>query len=168
MKNHLFGLTMMNKTWQDRCMAVAKLCASWSKDPSTKVGACLSRNNKRTLSTGFNRFPTWIEDTQENWNDRTFKYQRVIHAEMVALQSALEFYPRSVPGSTMVSSFPVCPSCMRELVSCGITRVVQPRLEDTAGFDKKHPEWVDQWKVLEADAIKIAESNGVEVVIHGQ
>lgn len=40
--------------WDDRFMHLALLVATWSKDPSTKVGACIVDQRKRIVSVGFN------------------------------------------------------------------------------------------------------------------
>lgn len=44
----------MNK-WHSRFMEMANLVASWSKDPSTKVGAVIVDDKRRIVSVGYNR-----------------------------------------------------------------------------------------------------------------
>jgi len=39
-------------TWDEYFMAIAKLSAMRSKDPSTQVGACIVSNDNRILSIG--------------------------------------------------------------------------------------------------------------------
>lgn len=158
----------MNKLWQDRCMAVAKLVATWSHDPSTKVGAVLSRNNKRTLSTGHNHFPAGHSNDPALWADREYKYKHVIHAEIAALKQALSYNKRLVEGSTMVVNFPVCPDCMLALALHGVSTVVQPRLEDTEGYAERGQKWINQWRKWMAEAAQVAADHCVVVVEHGQ
>ena len=40
--------------WDEYFMAIAKLSAMRSKDPSTQVGACIVSNDNRILSIGYN------------------------------------------------------------------------------------------------------------------
>ena len=42
--------------WDRRFMDMARLVASWSKDPSSQVGAVITRG-KFVISVGFNGFP---------------------------------------------------------------------------------------------------------------
>ena len=41
-------------SWEEYFMAIAKLSAMRSKDPSTQVGACIVSNDNRILSIGYN------------------------------------------------------------------------------------------------------------------
>ena len=41
-------------SWDEYFMGVAQLAAERSKDPSTRVGACIVDGEKRILSTGYN------------------------------------------------------------------------------------------------------------------
>ena len=43
--------------WNEYFMAIAKLSAMRSKDPSTQVGACIVSNDNRILSIGYNGAP---------------------------------------------------------------------------------------------------------------
>ena len=54
---------MISLKWQLRFMDEAKARASWSKDPSTRVG-CVAVNPERktVIGSGFNGFPRGIED----------------------------------------------------------------------------------------------------------
>ena len=52
-------MSELNK-WDKRYLALAKEVASWSKDPSTQVGAITVGNKKEVLSQGFNGFPRGI------------------------------------------------------------------------------------------------------------
>lgn len=158
----------MNKLWRDKHTSVAKLASTWSHDPSTKVGAVLARN-KRTLATGFNRFPEGHSNAPELWVDREYKYKHVIHAEIIALQNAQRYCDEKlVRGSTMVTNFPACPDCIRAMAAAGVLRVIQPRLEDTEGFPLRATAWVDHWRGLVQEAAQTAAGLGVEVVEHGQ
>ena len=51
--------------WDNRFLELAKLIGSWSKDPSTQVGAVIVDNNNRILSIGFKGFPKGVEDSEK-------------------------------------------------------------------------------------------------------
>ena len=65
--------------WDLRFIEMASLVASWSKDPSTKVGAVITNDKNHVVSLGFNGFPRGVED-RLNVNRET-KLARTIHAE---------------------------------------------------------------------------------------
>lgn len=58
--------------WDRRFMEMAQLVSTWSKDPSTKIGAVLVRSNK-IVATGYNGFPSGIVDDKRLQN-RDKKY----------------------------------------------------------------------------------------------
>ena len=49
-------------TWHNRFMDIAKQVATWSKDPSTKVGAIIVDENNKIISTGYNGALPQIDD----------------------------------------------------------------------------------------------------------
>src|ERR1051326_2813900 len=53
--------------WDRRFLELAKHVSSWSKDPSTKVGAVIVDANRRVVATGYNGFPRGVEDTPERY-----------------------------------------------------------------------------------------------------
>ena len=79
---------MHGKAWGDRYIHLAKEISTWSKDPSTKVGAVVIGNNGEVLSQGYNGFPRGIKDTPQRLKDREKKYNLVVHAEMNAIYNA--------------------------------------------------------------------------------
>ena len=54
----------MNK-WDTRFLKLAKEIATWSKVPSTQVGA-IGVKDRRILATGYNGFPKGIEEKKDN------------------------------------------------------------------------------------------------------
>ena len=90
-----------NIKWDAYFMSLAKLSAFRSKDPNTKVGACIVNKNKYVVSLGYNGMPTGVNETKKN-NDEYFswdrpkdkddvlnsKYTFVIHAEQNAIINA--------------------------------------------------------------------------------
>ena len=71
----------MNK-WDKKYLDLARCIASWSKDPSTKIGAVAIGLKGQVLAQGYNGFPRGIEDTYDRLNIREEKYKYIVHAEM--------------------------------------------------------------------------------------
>lgn len=75
--------------WDEYFMAIAKLSAMRSKDPSTQVGACIVSNDNRILSIGYNGAPNGFDDEAFPWgregDNLNTKYPYVCHAEMLSL-----------------------------------------------------------------------------------
>ena len=55
-------------TWDEYFMAIAKLSAMRSKDPSTQVGACIVEEDNRILSIGYNGAPNGFNDDEFPWD----------------------------------------------------------------------------------------------------
>lgn len=109
----------MNK-WDKRFFNMCELVASWSKDPSTKVGAVIVDNFNRVLSIGYNGFPRGVEDLSVRYLDCKTKYQMVIHAEENAILNAT-----SSLENTTVYIYPLCPcsNCAARIIQAGIKTV---------------------------------------------
>jgi dCMP deaminase len=115
--------------WDERFLKLAELVATWSKDPSTQVGAVIVDNQNRIVSTGFNGFPRGIFDDSEVTRD--VKLMRTIHAET----NALLFAQRDVSGMTIYVTHHPCANCAAKIIQSGITRVVVTKLDDN--FDAR-------------------------------
>lgn len=106
-------------------MRLAEHVSHWSKDPSTQVGAVIVRQDKTVASLGFNGFPRGVEDV--NLEDRTYKYARIIHAEMNAILASKE----DLSGYHLyVSPFAPCSSCASAIIQSGITKVTAPKIPE--------------------------------------
>ncbi len=111
---------MMNK-WDRRFLLLAKQISTWSKDPSTQVGAVLVRPNKTICSVGFNGFPAGFNDSPKLYNDRELKYKAVKHAE----ENAILFSSEPIDGYTMyVYPLAPCSLCAGDMAQKSIGRVV--------------------------------------------
>lgn len=107
--------------WDRRFLSLAEHVASWSKDPSTQVGAVIVRPDKTIASLGFNGLPRGVPDLPETLADRETKYAIVVHAEINAVLHARE----SLAGYTLyVWPFHPCSNCASAIVQAGIGRVV--------------------------------------------
>lgn len=110
--------------WDERYLSLAKEVSTWSKDPSTQVGAVTVGNKKEVLSQGFNGFPRNINDIDERYNNRETKYKFVVHAEMNAIYNAT-YSGVSLDGATLyVYGLPICSECAKGIIQVGIKKVV--------------------------------------------
>ena len=137
---------MSMTNWDDRFIGLAKLVGSWSKDPSTQVGAVIVDEKKRIVSIGFNGFPSGVQDSEERLHNRDLKYDIIIHAEA----NALAFANRSVEGCTIYTwPFQPCSRCAGLIIQSGIKRVVSVVLDR------------DRWKKNFEIARQLFEESGI-------
>ena len=139
----------MTTKWHYRHMAAAELVASWSKDPSTKVGARIVDAQHRVISEGFNGPPRGVNDDPAI--DRETKLRRTIHAE----KNAILFAQRDLTGATLyVTHFP-CSQCAAFIVQAGIKQVVTR---------PPAPAFFERWKGDIEEAERIFADAGVDWV----
>lgn len=111
-------------SWDEYFMGVALLSSYRSKDPNTKVGACIVNKHKRIVGIGYNGFPYGCSDDEFPWErDGDFcntKYPYVVHAEPNAILNSTS----DLHGATLyVSLFP-CNECMKLIIQSGIKEIV--------------------------------------------
>jgi dCMP deaminase len=113
----------LNDVWDSRFLRIAQEVSTWSKDPSTKVGAVIVDNGNRVVSMGYNGFPQGVAD-DERLDDREAKYKRIVHAEM----NALLFSSKPVVDCRIYTyPFLPCPRCAGPLIQAGINMVICPK-----------------------------------------
>jgi dCMP deaminase len=114
------------RTWDKRFLEMAQLISSWSKDPSTQVGAVIVDNKHRIVSLGYNGLPHGVHDHSYRLENRDLKLQMTIHAE----QNAILFATKPLDGCTLYT-WPIqcCASCASLVIQSGIKRVVSPDLD---------------------------------------
>lgn len=118
----------MRSKWDGRYLDLAATVATWSKDPSTQVGAVIVSPVNRVIAVGFNGFPTGVKD-DDRLEDRDLKYELIIHGEMNAIITA----GRDLHGFSLYTHpFLPCARCAAVVIQAGISRVVAPvcRRED--------------------------------------
>lgn len=135
-------------SWDYKWLDAAEFFARWSKDPSTKVGAVVVRNN-RILSSGFNGFPTGVLDDNALLAQREEKYQRIVHAETNALIGV------DVRRGTLYSTHCPCSSCAGLIINAGISRVVT--------FEPQ-PDMKSRWPNMDI-SLDMFEQSGVVVAL---
>lgn len=128
--------------WDQRYLNLAKVVASWSKDPSRQIGSVAIGEKGQVLAQGYNGFPRGISDNPERLQVRAVKYRYVVHAEMNVIYNA-SYSGVSLANSTLyVHGLPVCAECAKGIIQVGIRRVVIPRQEtpenwkDSCAFTK--------------------------------
>lgn len=154
---------MNNPKWNARFLDLARLVASWSKDPSTKVGAVIVGPDMEIRSTGFNGFPRGIADTAERLTNREEKLNLVVHAEMNAILNAARFgvelkgctmYVVATDQSGSVWGGPPCTRCTVEVIQAGIATIVS--------YPKKSAP--SRWHASLAAAESLLHESGVNLV----
>ena len=129
--------------WDQRYLSLAKEISTWSKDPSTQVGAVTVGCKKEVLSQGFNGFPRNINDTDERYNNKETKYKFVVHAEMNAIYNAT-YSGTSLDGATLyIYGLPICSECAKGIIQVGIKKVVVKK-------SKELDYWNDSFKLSKA------------------
>lgn len=108
-----------SEKWAGRFMDMAKLVGSWSRDPSSKVGAVIAKD-KRVISMGFNGFPAGTRDDDDLYENRERKYLRVVHAE----KNAILFAKQDLKDCTIYATHFPCCQCAAFIIQSGITQVV--------------------------------------------
>ena len=109
----------MNK-WDKNFLELAKTVSTFSKDPSTQVGAVIVDDDNRVVSIGYNGFPKGVKD-DHRLDNREMKYEMIVHAEA----NALLFANAPVSGCTIYTwPFQPCSRCASLIIQAGIRRVV--------------------------------------------
>lgn len=112
---------MIMDKWDKRFIELAEHVSTWSKDPSTKVGAVIVDNDRRIVSVGYNGFPAGVDDDTDRYDDREVKYEMIIHGEI----NAILFANKDLKGCTLYTwPFQPCSRCASIVVQKGISRVV--------------------------------------------
>jgi dCMP deaminase len=110
--------------WTQRFMELAAHIATWSKDPSTKVGAVIVDKKRRVIGLGYNGFPRGVSDSKDRYEHRPTKYKLVVHSEANAILNANA--NRSVEGCTLYTTKFPCTDCTKLIIQSGIAEVVTP------------------------------------------
>jgi hypothetical protein len=71
--------------WELRFLELAHHVATWSRDPSTKVGCVIVDQRNRVLGMGYNGFPRGVLDLPERYADRPTKLSLTVHSEPNAI-----------------------------------------------------------------------------------
>ncbi|MFA6624351.1 MAG: dCMP deaminase family protein [Bacilli bacterium] len=116
-----------NISWDEYFMSIAILSSMRSKDPHTKVGACIVSKEHKVLSLGYNGMPIGIDDNQIPWSGHESgncnletKYPYVCHAELNAILNSNHDLHNSI---VYVTLFP-CNECTKAIIQSGIKKII--------------------------------------------
>jgi dCMP deaminase len=115
---------MAHISWDQYFLGISKLSAMRSKDPNTKVGACIVSDDNRIVGVGYNGLPYGCEDDVFPWQNQgdfcDTKYPYVVHAELNAILNSV----KSLKNCRIyVSLFP-CNECAKAIIQSGIKEVI--------------------------------------------
>ena len=141
--------------WPARYLELAQFAARWSKDPSTKVGSVIFRDDGSIISLGYNGFARGVFDAPEKLADRELRLKLTIHAEENAILAAGR-NGTPLHGAKIVVTHHPCARCASKIVQSGIREVWWRR-------DNTH--FTERWKhelelaraVLEGAGVKMFE-----------
>lgn len=134
--------------WDLRRIRLALEVASWSKDPSTQVGAVLVGSNPGEVSLGYNGFPPGIRDTPERLADRALRLALTQHAE----RNVLDNCRFNTSGSTLYVTFFPCSECAKSLATKGVERIVTPE-----------PSTREPWATDSSISLIVFDDKGIQV-----
>lgn len=109
--------------WNHRYLDLAKHISTWSKDPSTKIGAVAIGDSGQILAQGYNGFPRGVVDSDERLNNKEEKYEHIVHAEENCIFNAC-LNGVSLKGSSLyVFGLPICSDCTNGIIQVGVKHV---------------------------------------------
>ena len=116
--------------WETKFIKEAKFWAESSKDPSTKVGAVLFHEERRSIVvTGYNGFPRECDDSPRLYSDKVRKYPRVVHAEANAIANAA-FQGKSTADTVLAITHHPCADCAGLIIQAGIKKIIYEGTDD--------------------------------------
>jgi dCMP deaminase len=134
------------------------LVAMKSKDIKTQNGTIIVSQDNRIKSTGYNSFPSGINDYISERQERPEKYFWFEHGERNALYSAARAGIKLEGCRLYVTGIP-CMDCARGIVQCGIKEVIYHVLKpyDSKLWEEHHKRTLTLFKEA---GIKIREYKG--------
>ena len=126
-----------NISWDEYFMSMAVLSSQRSKDPNTKVGACIVDQDHKIVSNGYNGMPIGCDEDELSWNKGEgldSKYLYVCHAEFNAILNTRD--GAALKGCTLyVTLFP-CNECTKAIIQTGIKEIIylDDKYADTIGI----------------------------------
>lgn len=112
-------------SWDAYFMGIALLSAERSKDPNTRVGACIVSHDNKILSLGYNGMPIGCSDDDFPWNREgdplNTKYLYVCHAELNAI---LNYSGSSMKDARIYTTLFPCNECTKAIIQKGIREII--------------------------------------------
>lgn len=145
--------------WHIRFIGLAHHISSFSKDPSTQVGAVIVRPNRTISSMGYNGFPRGCDDNPKLYANREEKYKRILHAEINAILSCSD-RPEGHTLYVWPPGFgPTCERCATAVIQSGIKRVIYLH-KQVLGEADYASRWYEECKL----GLKLYGQAGVETI----
>ena len=141
----------MDSKWIARFIDLAEEISTWSKDPSSRVGAVIVRPDRTICSVGFNGFPRGVKDSQDAIANRDTKLLRMVHAELNAILSAKESLTNH---SIFVWPFQPCAQCASAIIQSGIKEVYCP-FNDHLAYERWHESFKTALQMFDEAEVKI-------------
>lgn len=113
--------------WDQRFLALARVVAGWSRDPSTKVGAVAVRD-RRVLGLAYNGLPVHVGDDPERLANRELRLSMTVHAEANVIAFASRHGVCLAGATVYVWPLMTCSQCAAQLIQAGINKVVVPNV----------------------------------------
>lgn len=136
--------------WELRMFYIARVYGSFSKDPSTKIGAVVQRPDKTTAGHGFNGLPRGVND--DHMSDRDFKIMTVIHGEENAIVNSRD---ATLENCRMfVWGLPCCAHCIGLAKQRGVVKI-------SCVSERERPDWKASFDA----AATVARESGVDLEI---
>lgn len=130
--------------WATDFLALAQWWADRkSKDPSTKVGAVITRRDNTIVSMGYNGFPRGVIDDHARLVDRDTKYALIVHAEMNAILTARQY----LKDCTLHVTIPPCNECAKAIIQSGIQSVITWKPEEGSALAQR---WAKSSEITES------------------
>jgi dCMP deaminase len=108
--------------WELRFLELAHHVATWSRDPSTKVGCVIVDQRNRVLGMGYNGFPRGVLDLPERYADRPTKLSLTVHSEPNAILNS----SGELDGASLFCTLAPCGECAKLIIQAGIGMVFCP------------------------------------------
>ena len=142
--------------WDKRYLKLAQLVSTWSKDPSTKVGAVIVRRNRSISSVGFNGFASGVSDSFDRLQNRSKKYPLTIHAE----ENAIRFAKDTDLSDTRIYVWPCQP--------CGpcLSRINQNDIPEVVTATDPSSDMENRWKDSFEGSVRVSKEVDVNITKH--
>lgn len=164
----IFGTPFENyipPSWDEWFIKMMYLVASKSKDPKTKIGAVLVRDN-RIISSGYNGICRGVNDNIPERLVRPAKYMWFEHGERNSIFAAAR-HGISTAGTVMYTNGIPCVDCARAIIQAGIVKVVIHRIYEQlcSEAQKNNSENRAQWKGHNEVSMTMFRESGVELEV---
>jgi dCMP deaminase len=129
-------------SWDETFIETAKVWSKRSKDPNTKIGACIAGPDNEVVSTGYNSFPRGINDNVPERKKRPEKYRWYEHSERNAIYQAARIGISLKGCRIYLSCWVPCTDCARAIIQVGIKEVILGQKVEDASRTK----WIEEAK----------------------